>query len=302
MSRLDVDAYLERLGLDHPGPPGVEGLHRLHRAHVERVPYENLEIQLGRPTTVDPLESAERIVQARRGGYCYHLNGAFSELLIELGYRVTRHVAGVQRTVGDAPGITGRHMALTVRGLGHEASPSGAWMVDVGLGSGPHEPLPLHEGTYRQGSFSYGIRPSRVEPRAWRFDQDPRVPVPAGMDFRGREARVPEFARMHEFLSTSPESPFVRVAVVQRRHADGVDVLRGLVLTRLGAGPADVITIETRGAWFDTVEELFGLPLDDVGSREREGLWRRLTTEHAEYARRDSRALEVPEPGARLLD
>ncbi len=49
-----VQAYLRRLGIDHHGRPTADGLRRLHRAHVERIPYEAIEIQLGRPTTVDP--------------------------------------------------------------------------------------------------------------------------------------------------------------------------------------------------------------------------------------------------------
>lgn len=72
---MDVTGYLERLGLDAE-PPGVAALGRLHAAHVERVPYEALEITLGRPTPLEPSASLARILRGR-GGYCYHLNGAF---------------------------------------------------------------------------------------------------------------------------------------------------------------------------------------------------------------------------------
>jgi arylamine N-acetyltransferase len=57
---VDVAGYLARLGVEHDGPPSVEGLARLHRAHAERVPYTSLDIHLGRRTSVDPLESADR--------------------------------------------------------------------------------------------------------------------------------------------------------------------------------------------------------------------------------------------------
>jgi arylamine N-acetyltransferase len=70
---LDRAAYLRRLGVDHPGPPSVASLHALHRAHVERIPYEVLEIQRGRPTALDPHDSAQRILGRRRGGYCYEV-------------------------------------------------------------------------------------------------------------------------------------------------------------------------------------------------------------------------------------
>ena len=103
---FNLDRYLERLGLASlpagdgrrlacAGPPSVEGLRILHHAHVERVPYENLDIQLGRPMSIGPLASAARIA-AGRGGYCYQLNGAFGLLLSALGYSVQMHKGGAQ--------------------------------------------------------------------------------------------------------------------------------------------------------------------------------------------------------------
>lgn len=281
MRRLPVPAYLDRLEVEDLGPPSADSLRRLHRAHVERVPFENLEIQLGRPTSVDPFESAERIVWRRRGGYCFHLNGAFSELLSALGYCVTRHLGGVQRTALDAAGVSGAHMPLIVRGLVDDASPDGVWLADVGLGP-LHEPLPLHEGTYRQGPLAYRLRASEVEHGAWRFEHEPALWF-VGMDFSSRTAGIEEFARMHEHLSTAPDSPFVRVATVQRRHAEGADVLRGLVLTHVRRDATTVTSIESREEWFDTLDDVFGLPLEDVGETERKRLWQRILVAHAEF-------------------
>jgi N-hydroxyarylamine O-acetyltransferase len=79
-----TDAYLARLGLERE-PPSVDALARIQRAHVERVPYETLWIHLGERWTVEPVASAERIARRRRGGYCFHLNGALSDLLRDLG-------------------------------------------------------------------------------------------------------------------------------------------------------------------------------------------------------------------------
>jgi N-hydroxyarylamine O-acetyltransferase len=282
-SRLYVEAYLDRLGLPEQGSPSIESLRRLHQAHVERVPYENLEIQLGRPTTVDPAESAERIVQWRRGGYCYHLNGAFSALLRALGYCVTRHVGGVQRTAKDPAGATAAHMALTVVGLPDETCPEGAWMVDVGLGAALHEPLPLREGVYRQGPFKFGVRRSGAVPGGWRLDNDSRGSF-FGMDFRPEPAEIADFAAMHEYLSTAPESGFVRISVVQRRDSAGADVLRGIVLRRLGADSSEG-TVLTRAQWGEALADVFGLTLEDVDGAARERLWMRLLAAHEEYER-----------------
>lgn len=282
--RLDVGGYLDRLGLSDSGPPSVESLHRLHAAHVEHVPYESLEIQLGRRTTVDPVEAAERIVRRRRGGYCYHLNGAFSALLRALGYDVTRHIGGVQLTAAHTAGATGNHLALTVAGLPHNTCPDGVWLADVGLGSALYEPLPLRAGTYRQGPFECRVRPSNAEPGGWRFDNDPKGGF-VGMDFRAERAEMPDFASMHEYLSTSPDSGFVRVAVVQRRDRSQAQVLRGLVLSRIDEDGVSTTLLGSPIQWYGALAEVFDLSLDDVSPAERDGLWRRVLAAHDEYER-----------------
>lgn len=279
--RVNTAAYLRRLGLPErlSAPIGAEALRALHTAHVEKVAYEALEIWLGRPTTVDPVESAERIIGGR-GGYCYHLNGAFSELAGTLGYDVTRHAGGVQNR-GEQPGVTGNHLVLTVRGLPSEANPGGEWLVDLGLGDGLHEPLPLVAGTYRQGPFTYGLRPSEVAPGGWRFEHDPSGSF-EGMDFGMEPADISEFAGMHRRLTTSPESGFVRVATVQRRDAYGVDTLRGLVLTRLGNN-AHSVTLGSARDYYAALADVFLLPLDDVSAGEKDKLWRRLSEAHESW-------------------
>lgn len=269
---VNVAAYLARIGRPDllGAPPSPESLRELHIAHIERVPYEALEIWFGRPTTVDPLESAGRIL-AGRGGYCYHLNGAFSALIGALGYDVTRHVGGVQGN-GAEPGITANHLVLTVRFPGSE------WLVDLGLGDALREPLPLTAGSYRQGPFLYGMRPSEVAPGGWRFDHDPRGSF-AGMDFGMEPTGMEAFAAKHHELSTSPESGFVRVATVQRRDAAGTDSLRGLALSRVGDRDESMI-LTTRRDYAEALADVFGLRF---GEGDLETLWSRVHAAHEQW-------------------
>jgi arylamine N-acetyltransferase len=282
---IDIPGYLRRLRLGHleGRAPSVEGLHLLHRAHAELVPYENVEIWLGRPTTVDPAESVSRILRGR-GGYCFHLNGAFSALLAALGYRVARHFGGVQSTTERAAGATGNHLVLTVSGLPSAAAPEGRWLVDLGMGDGLHEPLPLAVGAFRQGPFAYALRPSGAEPGGWRFDHDPRGSF-LGMDFRPDETRMSAFDDMHRHLSTSPESGFVRTLTVLRRDGAGCDCLRGLVLTRVGED-SSAVTLDREADYFAALSDIFGLRLEDVARSERAALWSRLSTAHEEWLAR----------------
>ncbi|SFK98577.1 Arylamine N-acetyltransferase [Streptosporangium canum] len=284
---VDVTGYLARLGVPHPGPPSVGALRSLHRAHVERVAYQTADIHLGRPTTIDPSASADRIVRHGWGGYCMHLNGAFSALLAALGYQVRRHRGGVQLAHDQpAPGADANHLAVTVHGLPGPENPGGSWFVDVGLGDGLHEPLPLVTGTYRQGPFTYGLRPSPVEPRGWRFDHDPDGSFVA-MDFVVEQATMADFTARHVELTTSPASRFTRVLTAYRRDATGSDLLRGCVLTRVGAD-AGRWELGSAAEWYATLAGRFGVTLTDVPDTEREALWERVRAAHDRW--RTSRA------------
>ncbi|MDR6322182.1 arylamine N-acetyltransferase family protein [Actinoplanes couchii] len=278
---IDMPAYLTRLGLpemeDHE--PSVTALAALHRAHAERVPYEVLWIPLGRQVTVCPREAVGRIL-AGRGGYCYHLNGAFSLLLRALGYRVTRHVGGVQGWRDEQAGANGGHLALTVSGLPSDASPDGEWFVDLGMGDGLHGPLPLVTGEYEQGPFRYALRPSEAEPGGWRFDHDP-VGSFRGLDFRTEKARMSDFGVKHEEMSTSATSSFVLTPMAARRDAAGVDVLRARNLRRIDDG--DVLTeLATESEYFAALDGVFGMTFD---AAERAILWERASAAHDRWLR-----------------
>ncbi|WP_285589479.1 arylamine N-acetyltransferase [Herbidospora sp. NBRC 101105] len=273
---IDVDGYLRRLRLS-AGKPSVDGLFALQQAHVERVPYETLPIWLGRPTSVDPAESAARIV-AGRGGYCFHLNGALSELLSALGYSVTRHFGGVQGSAADPAGARGNHLVLTVDGLPTDENPSGEWLVDAGLGDAIYSPIPLIEGVYDQGPFTYRLRPSEAEPGGWRLDHDSRGSF-VGMDFRKAPTEMSAFESEHVRLSTSPESGFVRVFSIQRRDATGVDVARGLVLTRIGHDSTST-TLDRETDYFAALADVFDL---HPTAEERSILWPKLAESHERW-------------------
>jgi N-hydroxyarylamine O-acetyltransferase len=283
---IDVPGYLARLGLPELAghEPSVPALRALHQAHAERVPYECLEMHLDRPTTICPADSARRIVSGR-GGYCYHLNGAFSALLRAMRYRVTRHVGGVQGHADPVPEISGNHLVLTVADLPSAESPEGSWLVDLGMGDGLHGPLPLVEGDFQDGPFRYALRASEVAPGGWRFDHDPSAAF-RGMDFRAESARLSEFQEKHTELSTSPDSSFVRVAMAARRDATGADVLRGLTLTRIGAEPSRLV-LEGSGAYFDALADIFGIVLSP---RDRAVLWPRVADAHERWVRSQAEA------------
>jgi N-hydroxyarylamine O-acetyltransferase len=279
--RLDVqDAYLARLGLD-PEPPSVEALFRIHRAQVERVPYETLWIHLGETWGVETEESVQRIATSRRGGYCFHLNGALSELLESLGYDVVRHVGGVHGPPGAAEDEMTNHLVLTVHGLPTDANPDGTWYVDAGLGDALYEPLPLIAGEYDQAPFHLVLEQTPGAVGDWHLTHDPAGGF-TGMAWRSAPAGIEAFALKHQWLSTSPESGFVNVLTAQRRDAAGVDILRGLSLSRLGSG-AHETTLATRAELVDVLHETFGFDVDAIGDDALDALWTNVHRAHRQW-------------------
>ena len=280
IARTDRDAYLDRLGLESE-PPSVEGLFRLHRAHVERVAYETVWIHAGERWGIGVAESVARIATRGRGGYCFHLNGAFGGLLRSLGYDVTRHVGGVHGPDGATEDSMGNHLVLTVHDLPTEANPGGNWYVDAGLGDALHEPIPLIAGKYRQVPFDFVLDETPGAVGDWHLTHD-RAGGFAGMSWRSAPVGMDAFAERHAWLSTSPDSRFVRVLTAQRRDASGVDILRGLSLQRIG-DRASASTLTTRAELTDVLVGLFGLRLSPPSDRAWDALWARVHAAHVAW-------------------
>lgn len=273
-------AYLARLGLDAE-PCSADALFRLHRAHAERVPYETLWIQLGEPWTVDLADSFQRVARQHRGGYCFHLNGAFSELLRSLGYDVVRHVGGVHGPEGATGEEMTNHLVLTVHNLPNDANPDGNWYVDVGLGDALHEPLPLRAGTYEQSPFQLVLDETPGGVGDWHLTHDPKGGFP-GMSWRSAPTEISAFAERHQWLSTSPDSGFVEIFTAQRRDATGVDVVRGLTLLRIGSD-AKESTLENKAELVEVLYDLFDLNVSALPDDTVDALWTKLHDAHVAW-------------------
>ena len=137
VSILDIEKYLERIDYSGSLDPSTQTVRALHRAHMLSVPFENLDIHLGRQIVLDEQAFFSKIVGARRGGFCYELNGLFHGLLRRLGFDVQRLSAGVARADGSF-GPDFDHMTLMVR-------LDDLWLADVGFGDSFLEPISLND-------------------------------------------------------------------------------------------------------------------------------------------------------------
>ena len=128
-----TDAYLSRIGAARPARADADALRDLHLRHLRTVPFENLSIHLGEDIVLEPEALVAKVVDRRRGGFCYELGGAFATLLSALGFEVELLAARV--FAGDRLGVPYDHLAVR----------TGPWLADVGFGSHTHYPLRLDE-------------------------------------------------------------------------------------------------------------------------------------------------------------
>ena len=142
---MDIKAYFHRIGLELPEDltPNSALLRQLHLAHCTTVPYENLDMIRGIPTSLEEDALFHKIVEEGRGGLCFELNGSFGNLLRALGYQVTDYAARYLRGESTLP--MRRHRVLKV-----EAT-DGTWLCDVGIGEVcQREPVKLEEGLVQE--------------------------------------------------------------------------------------------------------------------------------------------------------
>ncbi|MDQ1510803.1 MAG: N-hydroxyarylamine O-acetyltransferase [Actinomycetota bacterium] len=237
-------------------------------------------IQAGEAWGIDPVDSVARIALQQRGGYCYHLNGAFSVLLESLGYAVTRHVGGVHGPSGPDAASAGNHVVLTVSGLPSSENPLGIWYVDAGLGDALHEALPLVAGVYEQAPFRLVLEEADGID-GWHLVHDPAGGF-VGMGWSAAAVEMGAFTVKHQWLSTSPESGFVRVPMAEHRDATGVDVIRGLILTRSGE-VSSAEPLMRRDDWFACLADVFDLRFAGSTPEALDRLWDRAVAAHREW-------------------
>jgi len=133
---LTLDAYFGRIGYDGPREPTAAVLRSIHQHHVQAIPFENLDVLLGRRINIEPDAIADKLIGQHRGGYCFEQNTLLREMLRALGFTVTPLLARVRWQVpaDDTTGLT--HMALAVEAEGRR------WLCDVGFGA-LVSPIPL---------------------------------------------------------------------------------------------------------------------------------------------------------------
>ncbi|MEN3332527.1 MAG: N-hydroxyarylamine O-acetyltransferase [Blastocatellia bacterium] len=222
---MNVATYLQRINYQGSTEPTAETLGELHRAHMLAVPFENLDIHLRREIVLDDGRVYAKIVERRRGGFCYELNGAFAGLLRELGFNMKMLAAGVARAAGGF-GPLFDHMALLVE-LEEQ------WLADVGFGDSFREPLRLDdEGEQVQTFGAYRIRHDGEQRIMERRSGDEWQPQ---YRFTLQPYEYGDYTEMCRYHQTSPESHFTQKRVCSLATVEGrVTLTNERLITTMG--------------------------------------------------------------------
>jgi N-hydroxyarylamine O-acetyltransferase len=261
---MDLKLYFERINYGGTPRPDLETLTELHRKHLLAIPYENLDIHLGRSIRLDYSAFYRKLVLEKRGGWCYEMNGLFAMALRELGFRVQLLAGSVRPESKDE--IAGNHLVLLVE-------LDRPYLADVGFGDGFLEPLPLAEGEYRQGHYTFRLA---REGDYWVMHNHPHGGA-SRYDFRLIPYELEQFAERCLELQTSPTSGFVRTAVCQRLTQDSILVLRGTTFKRIGREVQEERVVETEAEYRQVLSDEFGLEPENIS-----GLWAKVRASHLE--------------------
>jgi N-hydroxyarylamine O-acetyltransferase len=218
----NIADYFQRIEYQGPCEPTLPVLENIHRAHTTHVPFENLDIMLGRPILLDLPSLEAKLVKAHRGGYCFEQNTLFSGILTRLGYEVTSLAARVR--LGRTRVSPRTHMLLLVKIEGRP------YLADVGFGAaGILEPVALEADRIVE-QFGWTYRLIREEAN-WVMQSRLNGSWLDQYEFTLDRAHPADYEVANFYTSTFPTSIFRQMPIAQIQTLSGRRTLRNLTIT-----------------------------------------------------------------------
>ena len=233
VSKLDLAAYLRRIGYDGATDPSEATLTALYRAHLSGIRFENFDVFLRGRIDVDLESIQEKIVFQGRGGYCYEQAQLFGAVLERLGFRVERLLARVGPDGAAARPRT--HLTLRVQ------ADQQVWLADPGFGSSPPAPLSLRR--YRSGGpqevdgWIYEITPDEEHGQeVWKLREYQAGTWATLHRWEDNKVQPVDVVLSNYYTSTHPDSWFTWQPVLVKRDPDAIRSILGRTYTVTTAG------------------------------------------------------------------
>lgn len=257
-------AYLRRLGLASAPAADPAGLEAIQRAHRLAIPFENLDVRLGRPIAVDSEGVFAKLVVGGRGGYCFEHNRLLADVLTDLGI-ATRPLLARVRVGQPADAHPPRTHVLLLAEL-----PGGPWLADAGFGGSYVPALPLADGAGAETADGARHRLRRTGSAGklsgeWLLERA----APAGewqpqYTFDLGEVAPADIEQANHWTSTAPGTRFTTLHVVTRPLSDGFASLVERTLTVSRGAKVKTREIGDRPAYSKVLRDIFGLDLPEA--------------------------------------
>ena len=252
---LDLDRYFERIGFRGNAAPDLATLTAIHAAHVNAIPFEGINPLLRRPVDLDLPSLQRKLIDSRRGGYCYEHNAVLRAALETVGFKVTGLAGRVRWNASpDSPLGPRTHMLLKVD------LPEGAYLADAGFGAcildAPRRIAPDVEQTTAMGTYRIVETDGRLWLAAkraggWRdmyvFDLVPQLQS--------------DYELGNWYTSTNPAVPFPTTLVMERVAGDRRFKLinRHLIVEARDGEQVSTRTLESAGELRQVLDEIFNV-------------------------------------------
>lgn len=209
---LDLDGYLERLGLP-ASDPSRSALAELHEAHVRTFTFDNIDVLLGRHPGVSLDAVQEKFVGRGRGGYCFEHSTIFAAALERLGYQVRRHLGRVgDPAAGTQQGRT--HMVVEVVLAGQRV------LCDPGFGMSLLRPIPMVDGAEDSYPPGWLYRLRRTDAGDWAMYRMREGGWEVAHTTDELEVKPVDVVMGHHYTSTFPGSHFTQ-GLILAKHLPG---------------------------------------------------------------------------------
>ena len=254
---VDIDAYFKRIHWTGGRSPTLETLAGLIEAHTAHIPFENIDVLLGRPVRLDLEGLQAKIVGARRGGYCFEHATLFAAVLETLGFQVTRHAARVI-LFGPVGQAKRDHMFMVVTVDGAD------YVLDPGFGPyAPRFPVPLREEA--PGDATHWMQ---RDGQYWvlHVTREDRQPVAGWASTLEAEGPM-DFEVFNHYVATHPKSPFVNWVFLSALTQEGrLNVMNRNVTFLRGTDEPATMQLGDRAALRGLLAERLGFDLPEVES------------------------------------
>ncbi|MFZ4929370.1 arylamine N-acetyltransferase family protein [Chryseobacterium sp. Mn2064] len=212
MKDLELKNYLERIGLSESVTGNLETVKRLTQLHPKHITFENVDSFTGTVPSIKTEDIFDKLVNKKRGGYCYEQNSLFKDVLQTLGFNVKMHLARVLWSSKDGSETARTHMLLSTEIKGER------YLVDVGFGSMTlTAPILFNteQSNNEQETPNGSFRLVYIDPDFYRLDVFKNEWLPI-YKFSLEEVQLTDIDMANWYVATGPSSMFNKFLMITR--------------------------------------------------------------------------------------